>query len=117
MIFQLMASTVLVGVFLYACLQFRSAPRVAITALAVTVLGEFLVLAPEQANGIAHLFGIGRGADLISYSWILLSLIVVLNLHLKIRASSERYADLVRALALRDAESVLEANGDAPPKG
>lgn len=104
MIFQVIATGVLAGVVLYAYTQNRTSPKVAFAVIALVVVGECLVLAPDTATRLANRLGIGRGADLVFYLWILLSLVVALNMHLKLRASNERMAALVRALALREAE-------------
>ena len=103
MMFQVFATIVLLGVIAYAWTQARMAPTVAFGAIVVGLVGEYLVVRPDHAIAIAHYVGIGRGADLINYLWMLLSLIVVLNLHLKLRASNARFVALTRALALKDA--------------
>ncbi len=104
MIFQLIATAILAGVALYAYTQNRTSPKLTFAVLPLVIMGEFMVLAPNTATALANRLGIGRGADLVFYLWILLSLVVALNLHLKLRASNERMAALVRALALREAE-------------
>ena len=68
--------------------------------LAITAAGLFFVWVPEQANALAYLLGVGRGADLILYCWILTSLIVALNLHVLIRANLQLTTELARQLAL-----------------
>jgi small membrane protein len=68
--------------------------------LAITAIGSFFIWAPEQANNLAYLLGVGRGADLVLYCWILTSLIVALNLHLLIRANLQLTTELARQLAL-----------------
>jgi small membrane protein len=103
MIFQVFATAVLAGVILYAWSQARMAPAVAATTIVIGLGGEYLVLFPNHAMAIARFVGIGRGADLINYLWMLLSLVVVLNLHLKLRAANARLVALTRALALEDA--------------
>jgi hypothetical protein len=103
MIFQGFASVVLLGVVVYAWTQARMAPAVAWVAIMIGLVGEYLVLFPNDSIKIARMVGIGRGADLINYLWMLLSLVVVLNLHLKLRAANARLVALTRALALQDA--------------
>ncbi len=103
MIFQAFASVVLLGVVVYAWTQARMAPAVAWVAIMIGLVGEYLVLFPNDSIRIARMVGIGRGADLINYLWMLLSLVVVLNLHLKLRAANARLVALTRALALQDA--------------
>lgn len=103
MIFQAFASVVLLAVVVYAWTQARMAPAVAWVAIMIGLVGEYLVLFPNDSIRIARMVGIGRGADLINYLWMLLSLVVVLNLHLKLRAANARLVALTRALALQDA--------------
>ena len=45
----------------------------------------FRLGARARARKLAELVGIGRGVDLILYLWVCISLIVLLNLHLKLR--------------------------------
>jgi hypothetical protein len=68
--------------------------------LAISAIGILFTWVPEQANNLAYLLGVGRGADLILYCWILTSLIVALNLHLLIRANLQVTTELARQLAL-----------------
>jgi hypothetical protein len=68
--------------------------------LAIGAAGLFFVWMPEQANDLAYLLGVGRGADLILYCWILTSLIMALNLHVLIRENQQVTTELARQLAL-----------------
>jgi small membrane protein len=68
--------------------------------LAIGAAGLFFVWMPEQANDLAYLLGVGRGADLILYCWILTSLIMALNLHVLIRENQQVTTELTRQLAL-----------------
>jgi hypothetical protein len=52
---------------------------------------------------LAELAGIGRGVDLIIYTWVVISLLVVLNLHLKLRAQMELITALAREIAIANA--------------
>jgi small membrane protein len=70
------------------------------STLGIAAAGVFFVWLPEQANHLAYLLGVGRGADLIFYCWILTSLIVALNLHVLIRANLRLTTELARHLAL-----------------
>jgi hypothetical protein len=84
----------------YGTTQRRGSNFVFHATLAIVAAGLFFVWAPEQANNLAHLLGVGRGADLILYCWILTSLIVALNLHVMIRANIRLTTELARQLAL-----------------
>lgn len=100
MIFQSLLVVVLFVIIVYAYFQLRSAPPVAISALLLAVLGLFFALAPEASNEIAKLVGIGRGADLIVYCFILTTFVAIFNLHLRFRAYEGRITAVVRELAI-----------------
>jgi len=71
----------------------------------LTVVGGFVAIwLPETTNIVADLVGIGRGADLIIYLWILLSFFLILKLHIAMRAQSETMTKLARHIALKEAE-------------
>lgn len=68
-----------------------------------TVVGGFVAIwLPETTNVIADLVGIGRGADLIIYLWILLSFFLILKLHIQLRVQSETMTSLARHIALKE---------------
>src|SRR5438045_3250742 len=62
MIIQVVLSAMLAGLALYAYSQRARSRVVAWTMLSACVFGEVMVLAPNLANDIAHLAGVGRGA-------------------------------------------------------
>jgi small membrane protein len=105
MIAQVVLSLLLGTVLIYAWAEFRVSPFVAALALAASLIGLYLVWVPSHATWAAELFGIGRGADLILYMWVCISLIVLLNLHLKLRTQHELITDLARSIALANATS------------
>ena len=45
--------------------------------------GAFFVWAPEQTTVISRAVGVGRGADLVLYLWVVISLALMLVLYLK----------------------------------
>jgi hypothetical protein len=103
MIAQVILSMLLVGVLIYAFSEYARSPAVAVLAALVTTAGLYFVWMPEHSTQLAELVGIGRGVDLILYIWVCLSLIVVLNLHLKLRTQMELITALARKIALTDA--------------
>jgi hypothetical protein len=100
MIFQVLLVIALCILAVYAYFQRRNAPLIAVLVFALTLCGLALAVAPNIANDLAHFVGIGRGADLIVYCFILISLAAIFNLHLRFRLNEERLTRLVRALAL-----------------
>ena len=105
MIAQLILSVLLAGILLYAWTEYRRSPVVALLSLLVTTAGLYFVWFPTHSTWLAELVGIGRGVDLILYTWVCISLIVLLNLHLKLRTQMEVITTLARKIALTDVQS------------
>jgi hypothetical protein len=105
MIAQILLTLVLVAVLVYARSQYRSAPAIALLAVMIAAAGLYFVWLPPHATALAAWAGIGRGVDLILYSWVAFSLVALFNLHLKIRAQMELITALARAMALSTAQA------------
>jgi small membrane protein len=105
MIAQVVLSLLLGVVLLYAWAQYRRSPIVAVLACVVSLMGFYFVWLPSHATRVAEFVGIGRGADLVLYVWACISLIVLLNLHLKLRTQHELLTQLARSIALANAAS------------
>jgi hypothetical protein len=102
MIAQIFFSLLLSSVLLYAWTEYRRSPVVAILSLVVAAAGLYFVWVPSHSTRLAEFVGIGRGVDFILYTWIAISLIVILNLHLKLRTQLELITALARTIALAD---------------
>jgi len=117
MIAQLVLSLLLAVVLLYAWAQYRRSPIVTILSCVVSLMGFYFVWLPSHATRVAEFVGIGRGADLILYVWACISLVVLLNLHLKLRTQHELLTQLARSIALANAALPEDARPvDAPRK-
>ena len=103
MIAQLILSTLLFGILLYARITYRQAPAVGLLSMLVAFAGLYFVWFPSHATALAALAGIGRGVDLILYTWVTISLIVLLNLHLRLRAQMELITTLARTISIANA--------------
>jgi hypothetical protein len=85
--------------------------------LAVNV---WAVLRPDDLTIVAQQLGVGRGADLVLYGLFVAFVFVVLHFYLRFRDLGERFTELARAMALREAEFVnrerglLSGPGDGP---
>jgi hypothetical protein len=105
-------------VLVYAWAEYRRSPVVASLSVAVSLAGLFFVWVPSESTRVAEFVGIGRGADLILYLWVCISLIVLLNLHLKLRTQQEMITRLARAIALANVvtpnEDVMGGVPDVP---
>jgi len=118
MIAQLVLSVLLCAVLLHGWTQLRRSPLIAWMSLFAAVGGLYLVWVPAHATEIAGLLGIGRGADLIMYLWVCISLNLLLSLHLKLRRQQEAITKLARYVALANAfvrTDDTRTVRDAPP--
>src|SRR5262245_50553697 len=107
MIAQFIFSFLLVGVLLYAWSEYRRSPAVAVLSVLAATAGLYFVWFPAHSTVLAELVGIGRGVDLVIYIWICISLIVLLNLHLKLRTQMDMITTLARQIALAEARPEL----------
>jgi hypothetical protein len=99
---QLILTVALAGYFAYAQLQRSTSGIVSgFTALS-SIVGLILVWNPELANVLAHMAGVGRGADLLFYVFIASAAFISLYLHLRIESSTRMVTNLARAIALQN---------------
>lgn len=105
MIAQVLLSVLLCNVLIYAWVEYRRSPIVALVSVVTSLAGLYFVWAPEHSTLVAEFVGVGRGADLVLYLWVCISLIVLLNLHLKLRTQHELITKLARSIAMTNAAS------------
>jgi hypothetical protein len=101
MIIQALLILGLLLCLLYAFLQRQKSHFISTVITIVSLIGIYLVLDPDRSNQLAHLVGVGRGADLIVYCWLVISLMVSVNLQFKILTLQGDITELARELALR----------------
>jgi small membrane protein len=104
MIARVGLTALLMTVFVYAAIQYRRSRWIGGFAVMAALAGLYFVWVPDHATALAGWAGIGRGADLVLYTWVAISLIMLLNLHLKLRSQMELITALARAAALDDAK-------------
>jgi hypothetical protein len=100
MIIQFVLSAGLLVCLVYAFLQKERSVFMSGAITLVSVVGCIFVWMPSLSSDIAGMLGVGRGADLILYCWVVLTLFIAFNLHLKLNAQTEAMTELVRAIAL-----------------
>lgn len=102
----------------YAFLQRKKSRLVSRIISLVALAGMYFVLFPSDATTLANFLGVGRGADLITYCWILISLAICLNLQFKILQLQSNITELTRELALRGAcqPEIAPSDCNAPAK-
>jgi small membrane protein len=100
MIARFLLSALLFAVMVYAWSEYRRSPIVGFASVLAALGGLYFVWFPAHASALAELAGVGRGVDLIIYTWVVISLLMLLNLHLKLRVQMEVITALVREMAL-----------------
>jgi hypothetical protein len=94
MIAQLLLTAFLALVLVYAWSAHRTVPIIGLLAGGAALAGLYFVWVPEHATALAAFAGIGRGSDLIVYTWVVISLLIMLNLHIKLRLQLDMIARL-----------------------
>ena len=59
-----------------------------------------IIIFPDATSFIAHLLGIGRGADLIIYTSLLITFYLLFRIHLILARFEQEITEIVRAIAL-----------------
>jgi small membrane protein len=109
MIAQLIFTAVLIGVTLVAFAQLPQIPLVGSVVICAALFGGYILWVPDHANYLANLVGIGRGADLLLYVWVLISCAILLLLYLNLREQAQLITALARRMALAET-----TRGEAP---
>jgi hypothetical protein len=102
MIIQFLLSLGLAGCLFYVISLGRAYRSMRLALFGIVLIGLVFVWVPNTTNAIASLVGVGRGADLIMYLWIVLNLLFIVRLHIKLREQSETLTQLARKLALNN---------------
>jgi len=100
MIIKVLLTGLLALLALFVMLQTVTSHAVRLTVLTILVIGGYFVWRPEHANWVAQTLGVGRGADLLMYLWVVITCSVILLLYLKIVRMNRMLTQLARRLAL-----------------
>ena len=100
-----MIAEVLLSLFTISFLAYHlaSPSRPAYLSIAVwmiTVAALLTIWVPEFSTTLAHWMGIGRGADLIIYLWMAVSLLLFLFVRISLFRLEEKLTELTRKAAL-----------------
>ena len=98
--FQIFLTVALLGYVVYAQTQKNIAYLLSEITSVAAVVGLVLIWRPDLANVFAHWVGVGRGADLIMYCFVVIGLIVTLNVHLRVKGNLAMITELARTIAL-----------------
>jgi hypothetical protein len=108
------------GLCVAAVLAYRSARSA--RSLALRRVGLALILSaavvgiafPGVVTAVANAVGVGRGADLVLYALVVVSVFVWVGVYRRLHDMDARFVELSRRLAL---ERVSEAGRGVPPLG
>lgn len=92
----------------YAFLQRHKSRTIAFGISFASCVGIWFVLMPEHTSTLAETLGVGRGADLMLYLWIVISVFVLMSLQFKILGLQREVTELAREIALQSPRSVGE---------
>ena len=111
MIFQIILVVVLIGLIV-SFLRSRSTSRTKAYKKIFLVLfvcaAIVVVIFPGITTEIAHIVGIGRGADLLLYGLTVVIIFMLLNNYIKDREEQRRIVSLTRKVAIL--EAIIEKN-------
>lgn len=68
--------------------------------IVITIIGLYFIFFPNNTSRIANFLGIGRGADLIFYLFILFSWFWFASISTKMRRNDRKITHLVRTIAI-----------------
>ena len=101
MIIQIVLTTILIYLVAKVFSQPLFSSLVKLGTILVVFAGILFVFKPSATNSIAHLMGVGRGADLFSYLAISVGAVVLFSFYLRMRSLELRNIELVRQLAIQ----------------
>ncbi len=88
--------------------QLRRGPLALWTILWLAI--AVVALVPDISSRLAHLVGVGRGADLVVYGSILVLFYAVFRLLIKQSYLEQEIADLAKVLTINEAEKKYDQN-------
>ena len=93
-------------------IYFRSALRDRLIALVLFSAAVGAIVIPEATTVVANVLGVGRGADLLTYILATGSVFAAILLYTKIHNTERTVTELVRSMAIMDAEVPRESEAE-----
>ena len=118
-VFQLIAVPLAALLFIRSTVRFLRGDGhrwVAALTAAIWLAAGITILQPEVTNTVARFLGIGRGADLVLYLLALSFLTSLVYFYHKYRQLNSDLTEIVRSLAIRDAEERWPRDRLDPPE-
>jgi hypothetical protein len=108
---QLLLLTAVLFVGVYAVVRLRNRIADVLLLLALVAVAAVFILAPDYTTLLAQKLGVGRGADLVLYTWVVLVWFVLLKLYTKLRKLEQTITELLRNEALKNADAPNNTDG------
>jgi hypothetical protein len=89
-------------------IAFRSKLAYRLLAIFFFFVAVGFVMFPNSTSEIAQIVGVGRGTDLLLYLTIFAGVHSCLLLYMRTRRMERKFTDLVRGLAIKDAQSLSD---------
>ncbi len=99
----------LVLLILFFLTRLRNKTFYRLSLIGVSIVGIVFVLFPDLTDKLAHLVGVGRGADLVTYIFIVFFFMAGILLYSKIRKIEADQTELIRKIALQRAEKLNQS--------
>src|SRR5688572_17050630 len=97
---KILLITGLAFIAVYFFIRLRNSVFDILLLLALIATATVFILFPNISNDLAHRLGVGRGADLVFYTSILIFWFVILKLYARIRRLEQTMTQIIRKDAL-----------------
>ncbi len=84
--------------------RFRRHMMAKLTMMVISLLGIVFILFPSLSNKLAQYVGVGRGADLIFYLFMVFSFLYGIFLYAKLRKIQQDQTEIVKNIAIQQAK-------------
>lgn len=103
MIIKVLLASILFCCVVYGASNSNRSKSVAFSIMGFGLAGIYFVFDPEKTNSLAHYLGVGRGADLVVYCWIVISGGIVALQQFRLIMLQRDITELVRRVAIIEA--------------
>lgn len=111
---QIVLLTGVAFISLYLIIRLKKKVLDLIFLLALIVAAILFIVWPDLTNALAKKLGVGRGADLVFYTSILIFWFVLLKLYLRIRQLEQSFTQIIRDDAIKNATTPSNENKKYP---
>lgn len=96
----------LIGLIILFLPKLRNRTFYRLSLIGISIVGILFVLFPGLTDKLAHFVGVGRGADLVMYLFVVFFFVAGIILYSKIRKLEAEQTELVRKISIQHAEKL-----------